>query len=90
MEINIYDGNVTIYSLIKGNIAESKVVLKPGDYDLGRATNNSVITITKGEITINGNNLKEGQKIEINKGQNIIVQTKNNSAYLIKTDKYRC
>lgn len=88
-EFNLYNGKVKVCSSINGNEAESRVELKPGSYDLGKANYDSTITIIDGEVIINGTELKKDQKIEIKTGQKILVGTKIDSVYLMKTDNYR-
>lgn len=87
--IDLYDGKVKTLSSIKGHEAWSIVLIKPGKYDLGKATCDGTITVIEGTAFINGLMIEENRKITIRKGENTIVKSEEIAVYLMETNKYR-
>ena len=87
--IDLYDGKVKTFSSIKGNEALSIVIIKPGKYDLGKASCDGTITVIEGTVFINGLMIEEKRKTTIRKGEDIKITTEDVSVYLMETNKYR-
>lgn len=67
-------------------------VIGPGEYDLGSAKCDEIITVIVGEIIINGTRCKPfffHRKKKIKKGELITLETAKTSIYLRKTKGYR-
>lgn len=78
-----------MYSSINGNFAKVLVKLKkPGIYNLGQASCESIITVIVGRIIIDGVVLEGSEKMTILEGKRIDVQTDVYSEYKMKTDQY--
>jgi len=85
----LYNGKVEIYSSINSNFAKVLVKLKkPGTYNLGKASCKSIITVETGKVIVNGVGLDKDQKMTIQKGERIDVQTAIYSEYKMETDQY--
>lgn len=87
--IDLYDGKVKTFSSIKGHEAVSIVLIKPGKYDLGKASCDGTITVIEGTVFINGLMIEESRKIPIRKGEDTKITTEDFAVYLMKTTKYR-
>ena len=88
-QTDLFEGKVKTFSSIKGHEAASIVIIKPGKYDLGKATCDGTITVIEGTVFIDGVMIEEGRKMAIRKGEDIKVKTEDVAIYLINTNKYR-
>lgn len=87
--IDLYGGKVKTFSSIKGHEAVSIVLIKPGKYDLGKASCDGTITVIEGTVFINGLMIEESRKLTIRKGEETKVRTEDVAVYLMETNKYR-